>query len=118
MEISKELLEQVLDYAIIKNSKIDDDINVKVHFKNYQNRYEDDKINIYELAHKCKEWAFKEGFVIRTYYFDSARFENKKMCNATVGKRKIGDVYTFCFDTEPEAIFRACEWILEQKKIK
>lgn len=58
MEISKELLEQVLDYAIVKNSKIDDDTNVKVHFKYYQNSYEDDKINIYELVHlNLKEWA-------------------------------------------------------------
>jgi len=65
--------------------------------------------NIYELAHKCKEWAFS------------------KKINICSGIRKnVGVVEYYCTastntvyaDTEPEAIFLACEWIRENVKQK
>ena len=68
------------------------------------------EINIYELAHKCKEWAFNKGGI-----------------DITSGKRLgldgweclvfIGVIPCDCYEaeTEPEAIFKACEWILENR---
>lgn len=73
-------------------------------------------INIYELAYKCKEWAFNKGYELRT------------------STRGIIDVYDHIYinkedgltgefidcrqesDTEPEAIFKACQWILDNKQ--
>ena len=80
--------------------------------------------NIYELAHKCKEWALGKSFAIytmptlterkwgntsiRIYHFHSAGKDR------IIGKTfKDGRVEA---DTEPEAILKACEWILEEMK--
>lgn len=68
-------------------------------------------INIHDLANKCKEWANEEGYSIATrlmtykWFIDLYRYESKKP------KEKDFEM----FDTEPEAIFKACEWILENK---
>lgn len=74
--------------------------------------------NIYELAHKCKEWATGKGYIILSYMEDD-----------NTGYASLGDLFgrtvvklpkpekSFWFDaqTEPEAILKACEWIMEQQ---
>lgn len=71
-----------------------------------------EEINIYELAHKCKEWATSQGFIILTY--------GEAYYNVDVhyhsNKSKFGNL-AFSADakTEPEAIFKACKWILDNK---
>lgn len=70
-------------------------------------------ISIYELAYKCKEWAFDEGFVLKSYKRQGAFSEtyhyaidiNEKICE-------------WLANTEHEAIFKACEWILKQTHYK
>lgn len=64
-------------------------------------------INIHELAHKCKEWArlthnidlitlrLKEGWLCCDWYDKHTNLSSN--CN-----------------TEPEAIFQACQWILDK----
>ena len=75
-----------------------------------------DKINIYELAHKCKEWARDNEFFLRSFYDYEGAF---CYISAPVWANKIDIIKTgFCSDTEPEAIFRASEWILEQVEEK
>lgn len=66
-----------------------------------------DAINIYELAHKCKEWALKH---------------KKELLSCTRKDKSICDIYglvspnfTFYGDTEPDAIFKACQYILDNK---
>lgn len=73
-------------------------------------------INIYELAHKCKEWAFEKEYTISSEYIPKGDF--------TSSWAKVhdwlsdDDEYLFkCNgDTEPESIFKACQWILENKE--
>ena len=72
-------------------------------------------INIHELAHKCKEWAKKEG-----YSMQSGTLQTTKSWNIFVSKDFTCVSSETCFsdyksNTEPEAIFKACKWILEQK---
>ena len=72
-------------------------------------------INIYELAHKCKEWALKNGCVL-----NSCEYEKEANCEAKHPFREdrfFGDLKDFEANTEPEAIFKACEWILKQKEV-
>ena len=69
-------------------------------------------INIYELAHKCKEWAYSQGCVL----FSKIRL-NSSLASCyfdAMGKHDYEDGYhnDFRAETEPEAIFKACEWIL------
>ena len=66
IEISKELLSEVLGFT-----------SGNVFVKEVETRNNDIEylcnvggwtlLNIYELAHKCKEWARKKGFFIRTW---------------------------------------------------
>ena len=68
--------------------------------------------NIYELAHKCKEWAYSQGYIL----FSKIRL-NSSLASCyfdTMGKHDYEDGYhnDFRAETEPEAIFKACEWIL------
>lgn len=113
--ISKELLSEVLGKTV-------DIVYTKDHvgndFKTFiRPRYGDflDEINIYELAHKCKEWAYKQkqsyrvtsGFTNLPDYDYEAIIENP---TSTGTKREI-----FEADSEPEAVFQACQYILENK---
>lgn len=99
LKISKELLSEVLKftkYNFIKEGFIEiEDSILKYGVKH--NIYE--KINIYELAHKCKEWAIKNDFFIFSGYNGNYNcFVNHS------GNRFFGD-------TEPEAIFKATQYI-------
>ena len=70
-------------------------------------------LNIYELAHKCKEWAVEQG-----YHINSKCYEIGGLACITDnqgGMEILGCMETFHANTEPEAIFKACEWILENK---
>ena len=106
--ISKELLSEVL--------KCEGRIQIIHHMcKNQTMVYYDEhiscasferEINIYELAYKCKEWAFKQG-----YYLDSGFCKNGGRCFTTT-KENWG-MYTE--KTEIEAIFKACQYILDNK---
>lgn len=75
-----------------------------------------DSINIYELAHKCKEWAIKQHKIdLITLELD----KNEKTISCSILYGEIHPnmkMYYFNADTEVEAIFKACEWILRRIK--
>ena len=115
--ISKELLSEVLNDKKILLSKNDLLIGDNVLLFDNQCNYLVN-INIYELSHKCKEWAFDKG-----YSLESAKRavlgKDNKMTNAWIccGFTSTYEVLpNFTATTEPEAIFKACEWIMEQTK--
>jgi len=69
-------------------------------------------INICELAHKCKEWARTNN-----YNLDSGvHGMNKELWFCFAEYSLPDNINETCKyeHTEPEAIFAACEWILEQ----
>ena len=110
--ISKELLSEVLgkdaypyDYA--QNGRV-----LRYAFFESINRKR--YINIYELAYKCKEWAYKQGFVILSGH--SAYSIGLFFCSC---KGWLSENYDKQIEinhkTEPEAIFQACQWILDNK---
>ncbi len=83
-------------------------------------------LNRYELAHKCKEWALKQNFKVDdefSYGLEKGRAKLKQyqefdICDVfgyKIGRTAESD--WFDADSVPEAIFKACEWILEQKRI-
>lgn len=123
--IPKYLLKEVLFYK--EKYKYQTEITRLVPNKNYieytsevtgnpYNYITHDKINIYELAHRCKEWARDNEFFLRSFYDYEGAF---CYISAPVWVDKIEIPKTgFCSDTEPEAIFKACEWILKQVEKK
>lgn len=77
------------------------------------------------LSNKCKEWAFEFRFdnkpTNNRYYRQRSGYEDKfnvekqkreKLGYMTLTFGCLGHTKTFYADTEPEAIFKACEWIL------
>ena len=62
----------------------------------------------HSLGNKCKEWVNKQG------YWANSGYDNKYYCML----RDMPDNKWFYADTEVEAIFKACEWILENKDNK
>lgn len=112
--ISKELLSEVLREPIYAEPyiKCDELFWVRFYLPNVDDGIEQEvSINIYELAYKCKEWALGKDFVL---YSGSTHRIKGYRCDIYT---KDGDVdEDFVGDTEPEAIFKACEWIMEQIK--
>ena len=121
--ISKELLSEILD----KKAVVDDISNIELKentitfIEDYWDEdegsgfYRNHTINIYELAHKCKEWALSKGYILMSKPRTSSSFATCVFCKN--GKCDYEDDLwnDFRAGTEPEAIFKACEWILNQK---
>lgn len=104
--ISKELLSEVIGENITTINIID---NMVIYSNDFDDKPPYD-INICELAHKCKVWAKTHGYDIKTDVDGMYEIiDNNDDDNIVI------DSYA---DTEPEAIFKACEWILQQKDNK
>jgi hypothetical protein len=117
--ISKELLSKVLGLTTICSNMYWYEGNVLVyHWKGNSKLWFEhrSRINIYELAHRCKEWAVmlhpnKQAF--SSY----PRWGNFKDYLETNGRYYICQHLVsgaqFEAETEPEAIFKACQWLLD-----
>ena len=104
--ISKELLSEVLNEVcpIVEIKKFkNNNLLIK-----YQNQYQK-TINIYELAHMCKEWALKNGYKLHDYAHSIVIVN----LNMNIEYSVIDDNFNNVYDVE--RFFKACEWILENK---
>lgn len=119
--ISKELLSEVLDYPVLTKGYIKDNENNNVYWGMIGCRAPDDceeyeeHINIHELAHKCKEWAHKKGFIILSGYHENNIGSFYVNCYGWTSDKIDKEFILQVESTEPEAIFKVCEWILNQK---
>ena len=112
--ISKQLLSEVLSCEIL--SFYLDEVTllytynkIKCIDENYQ-----DEINIYELANKCKEWAFKKD---KYKWLFSYKSFTKCHCDIVDNQNRKFIFISFAGDNEPEAVFKACEWVLKSSSI-
>ena len=119
--ISKELLSEVLQQNVIS-----------VYEQRNQHRYTTSSVNgpwtsgsdvplpnMYELAHKCKEWAWEKHslMLFQTQYFPKVYYGIKDLKTPMEDFiSKVPQCDRFSADTEPEAIFKACEYILKEHK--
>ena len=73
--------------------------------------------NIYELAHKCKEWAvnLSPNKHALSSYPRWGDIRNYKKTNGSyyICQHLVSGVQ-FEAESEPEAIFKACQWILDK----
>ena len=111
--ISKELLSKVLNDKKILLSKNDLLIGDNVLLFDNQCNYLVN-INIYELAHKCKEWAKLKYFIDIDSHSGCARWGAEAVSHN--GRPSVFYEQVFIGRTETNAIFKACEWIMEQKQ--
>lgn len=110
--ISKELLSEVFNRKVRTLTIVDN----KIYFQ-YEDVYyggisgiDDEEINIYELAYKCKEWAYNQGYTIDIYNKSDGLF-------IEISKNTIGTYLykSLLFDlkNEQSELFKACQWILK-----
>ena len=113
LKISKELLSEVLELKRIDEIYIEDNI---LYFCELNKG-----INIYELAHKCKEWAMNKGYQIISGLSDEPAYRKQyekayaKINYYTedkIGNRVYKDIY-FMANTEVEAVIKASEYVLK-----
>lgn len=129
--ISKELLSEVLKIEIIEILGIDNKSDLVYRImqeyrceSGYESKPVGTFINIYELAHKCKEWAFKRKTNMLLTEFcinnDNLRdYHDKVDCRINIGyynKKMEHCRATFTDKIELKAIFKACQWILDDKE--
>ena len=109
--ISKELLSEVLGTYVV-DMYIEDTVSfgMQIAIKDTDEDYT--YINIHELAHKCKVWAFTRGYAVSIEQIDEETHYGDKWY---LGLNKN---YWFHGETEPNLIFKACQWILDNKDIK
>lgn len=132
--ISKELLSQVLQCNCIKVSseKTYPFVEGSVYFW-VDGSFTYSSVNIYELSHKCKEWAKNQGYAISSGYSDmdydgdseTSNYQIYSVVNLRCGYHSYNskhdvdewheDMIFDMHNSEPEAIFKACQWILDNK---
>ena len=99
LKISKELLSEVFKLniceAYIENNNLYFDMGLPLI----------QRINLYEFAFKCKEWALKKGFKIYSSCKSSSISQDGILLYISSGE-----------NNEIESILKACEWILENSK--
>ena len=64
------------------------------------------------LSNKCKEWALSKDYYLRAEqginYYDNLQWT----CFLNINMDDGAEYIDYWNSTEPEAIFKACEWIL------
>ena len=113
LKISKELLGEVLGYEVDAFLGISENEIDYTCCKDKDIGYEDISINIYEFAFKCKEWAKSKDYYILSGYDDTNI--PVSLINHHYGEGGCSCDKYFETNTEPEAVFKACQWILEQR---
>jgi hypothetical protein len=125
--ISKELLEAVLGITFLTHKE------VKGSIRTYYSQDQHNDWNTHELAHKCNTWAILQGYNIdpRTWLSDKECYpdypNNTPLFDVRVEgiekgyeNRGVVCLYEFNHKQEfkhlPEAIFKACQWVLENKE--
>ena len=104
-EVLKDRFKDVVIDGCVISEKNDNTLKI---FMNICFCYE---INIYELAHKCKEWAISKGYYLYSVIVNKEAYAYITYpCNTSL---RLFSCHSY---TEPEAIFKACEYIMEKIK--
>ena len=118
MNISKELLSEVLENEVVKFKIVSTKriTQIRIWYKDTEwHMYE--SWDIYHLAHKCKEWALSKGHYISLIIDEDDKTKCRYVLNLSWNDGYEVDFVLASepYDTETEAIFKACEYIMENK---
>ena len=78
-----------------------------------------DKINVYELSNLCKIWAFVNGYELLSGTISEDNGDMIFECSIYDKNADTSDTYfitEFEDQNEPEAIFKAAQWVLDNVK--
>ena len=115
MEISKELLSEVLGYEALPTQVSTKELQY-IDKRRKHGAFHPCYINIHELAHKCKEWALSKEYKLLSMSKECFLYDTKELYDVSEQLNQWSE--WFDAETEVEAIFKACQWIYEQQKEK
>ena len=108
--ISKELLSEVLgEKKYIVEHLGDKNNSFRIVIDNGDD-FEEEVLNVYELSHYCKEWLLYKNIQF------SYRTLERRLESDLNHFAELDDRYGFHAESEIEAIFKACQWVLEKRK--
>jgi hypothetical protein len=101
--ISKELLSEVLGNKVtnISNGCTEDELKVSAYFGVVRQSF---YINVWELSHKCKNWALSKGYEIVVLSHSIKIYKNSHEV-----------YYDEAINYDVSKFFKACQWILGKK---
>ena len=106
--ISIGLLSEVLGLPVLEYRINGTSVDI-IHYREVK---QPSRWNIHELAHKCKEWAFKKGWAFKIEYLGIDDINITLISCRTEKEKYSKDFYNVvnCEDT-----FEPCQWILDNK---
>jgi hypothetical protein len=118
--ISKELLSEVLGKEIKHYTMRGNNIICFSQNRTYKDADNvENPINIHELSHKCKERAYEQGYIIETGVYPTTGLEKREYFYTIRILHKANSLPTSTvletLYTEPEAVFKAYQLILDNK---
>ncbi len=121
--VSKELLSEVLDTVTPLTMDIThtgNDLVIGFEYKDNMRYTTYKSINIYELAHLCKEWAFEQGKDLSVYRmggFKKPTYACSVMLYDFRGRsdrwKRLGDCNSYT-----DGVFQATQWIYDDNERK
>ena len=89
----------------------------------FRNKEFEDYINIHELAYMCKEWATTKGFSVLSCKLIVTDNKGNRVSNywwcaylGLIEGEEPNLKIDFSANSEPEAVFKACQYILDKDK--
>ncbi len=73
------------------------------------------EIDIHRFVHKCKEWAWKNGYSLQTRYC-GRDFATVVVVDATQNDNFVCHHIDGGIMKYPAAVFSACNWVMDNKK--
>lgn len=107
--ISKELLTEILGIEILSSKPVNQTSTMTYKFYEF-GELRESSINIYELAYLCKKWAYTKDYLIDSCFYLHLPEGQIHVFWQSRSNWRI----EFGGNTEPEAVFDACQWIFEQ----
>lgn len=113
------MITKILNKILKKNIDNDwyNDGNIINYYCVYDNKRIIEQINAHEFAHRCKIWAFVNGYELRSGTISEDNGDMMFECSVYNKNADTSDNYfmiEFEDNNEPWTIFKACEYILEQ----
>lgn len=116
IEISRELFDNVFEGCVFNYVK-DNVIHYSQPCVIMEGSWVESETNINDFFFDCKEWAFRQGYIISSGLTPVLGVNKDGWAEVFSSSTPLeGKLHTFKQLSEPEAVFKACEWILEYKE--
>ena len=115
LKISKELFDNVFEGCVFNYVK-DDVIHYSQPCVIMEGSWVESETSINDFFFDCKEWAFSKGYIISSGLTPVLGINKDGWAEVFSSSTPLdGKLHTFKQLSEPEAVFKACEWILKEE---